>query len=80
MLPLPHQPLLKCLEESVVPKEMRYADIINHNYRGISLLVIVANVFARVVLNRLHPIADLTYCEEQCGLRLIDNLVTSSFH
>ena len=34
-----------------------------NNYRGISLLSIVGKAFARVVLNRLQPLAERVYPE-----------------
>ena len=39
------------------------------NYRGISLLCIVGKVFARVILIRLHRLAEKVYLESQCGFR-----------
>ena len=41
-----------------------------NNYIGISLLSILAKVFARVILIRLQKLADRTYPESQCGFRI----------
>ena len=40
-----------------------------NNYRGISLLIIVVKVFARVILIRLQKLAERIYPELQCGFR-----------
>ena len=40
-----------------------------NNYRGISLLSVVGKLLARVVLKRLHVLADRVYPESQCGFR-----------
>ena len=59
-----HELLIDCWEEGTVPQDMRDAKIVTlyknkgdrsdcNNFRGISLLSITGNVFARVVLNRL---------------------------
>ena len=61
-----------------MPQDMRDAKIItlyknkgerSNNYRGISLLSIVGKAFVRVVLNRLHLLAERVYPEAQCGFR-----------
>ena len=38
-----------------------------NNFRGISLLSIIGNVFACVVLKRLQVLAEQVYPESQCG-------------
>ncbi|XP_068671124.1 uncharacterized protein [Montipora foliosa] len=63
-----HELLCLCWREGNVPQDMRDAKIVTlynkgdrsdcNNYRGISLLSIVGKVFARVVLARLHVLAD----------------------
>jgi hypothetical protein len=40
-----------------------------NNYRGISLLSIIGKVFAKVILTRLHKLAERVYPESQCGFR-----------
>ena len=40
-----------------------------NNYRGISLLNIVAKLLAHVVLKRLQVLTDRVYPESQCGFR-----------
>ena len=40
-----------------------------NNYRGISRLSIVGNVFTRVALGRLQILAATVYPEAQCGFR-----------
>ena len=61
-----------------MPQDMRDAKIItlyknkgerSNNYRGISLLSLVGKAFVRVVLNRLHLLAERVYPEAQCGFR-----------
>lgn len=63
-----------------MPQGMRDANIITlykhkgdrgdcNNYRGISLLSFVGKLFARIVLLRLHVLADRIYPESQCGFR-----------
>ena len=76
LLELLHQ----CWSERKVPQDMRDARIITlyknkgdrsdcNNYRGISLLIIVGKVFARVVLSRLQELAARIYPESQSGFR-----------
>ena len=75
-----HELLCQCWEEGAVPQDMRDCKIVTlyknkgdrsdcNNYRGISLLSIVGKVFARVLLNRLHKLAERVYPESQCGFR-----------
>ena len=63
-----------------MPLDMRDANIITlyknkgersdcNNYRVISLLSVVGDAFARVVLNRLQTLAERVYPESQCGFR-----------
>ena len=40
-----------------------------NNYHGISLLITVGKMFARVILNRLQMLAARVYPESQCGFR-----------
>ena len=40
-----------------------------NNYRGISLLSVTGKVIAKLVLNRLHKLAEELYPESQCGFR-----------
>lgn len=79
LLPL-HELLCLCWEEGSVPQDMKDAKIINlyknkgdrgdcNNYRGISLLVIVGKIFARVALGRLQQLGERVYPESQCGFR-----------
>ena len=52
-----------------------------NNYRGISLLSIVGKVFADIILQRLHILAERVYAESQSGYRkgrsTIDDIFTS---
>ena len=75
-----HVVLCQCWQEGAVSQDMRDAKIITlyknkgersvcDNYRGISLLSIVGKVFARVILIRLHRLAEKVYPESQCGFR-----------
>ena len=79
LLPL-HEVLCQCWQEGSVPQDMRDSKIITlyknkgerndcNNYRGISLLSIVAKVVARVILIRLQKLAERIYPESQCGFR-----------
>lgn len=72
-----HKALTQCWTEGAVPQDMHDANIVTlyknkgdcsdcNNYRGISLLSIVGNRFARIVLHRLQLIADRIYPESQC--------------
>ena len=50
-----------------------------NNYRGISLLSIVGKVFADIILQRLHILAERVYAESQSGYRnrsTIDGIFT----
>ncbi|KAI8483145.1 hypothetical protein Bbelb_391640 [Branchiostoma belcheri] len=73
---------LLCLrwEEGAVPQDLRDATIVTlyknkghrgdcNNYRGISLLNIVGQLYARIHLYRLKILADRVYPESQCGFR-----------
>ena len=40
-----------------------------NNYRGISLLIVVGKVFARVALTKLQILTGRTLPESQCGFR-----------
>ena len=72
--------LCKCWVEGEVPQDMRDTKIVTlyknkgdrsdcNNYRGISLLSIVGKIYARVLLERLHKLAERVYPESQCGFR-----------
>ena len=91
---LPHhlyELLCQCWEEGYVPQDMRDANIVTlfknkgdrsdcNNYRGISLLIVVGKVFARVALQRLQQVAERVYPQSQCGFRVqrspIDTIFT----
>lgn len=75
-----HELLCQCWVKRHIPQDMRDASIVTlyknkgdrsdcNNYRGISLLIIVGKVFARVTLSRLQSLASRVYPESQCGLR-----------
>ena len=75
-----HEILCLCWSEGEVPQDMRDANVVTlyknkgdrgdcNNYRGISLLSVVGEVFARVVLKRLQVLAEQVYPESQCGFR-----------
>ena len=75
-----HELLVCCWEQSKLPKDLRDAVIITlyknkgeksdcSNYRGITLLSIAGKILARVLLNRLLPIAEDHLPESQCGFR-----------
>ena len=75
-----HVLLCQCWQEGAVPPDMRDAKIITlfknkgersdcNNYRGISLLIVVGKVFAKVTLIRLQKLAERVYPESQCGFR-----------
>ena len=79
LLPL-HEVICQCWQEGAVPQDTRDSKIITlyknkgerndcNNYRGISLLSIVGQVFARVILIRLRKLAERIYPESQCGFR-----------
>ena len=70
--------LLKCWRECTVPQEMRDSNIITlyknkgdrgdcNNYRGIYLLSVVGNIFARIILTRLQTLAERVYPDSQSG-------------
>ena len=73
-----------------MPQNMRDAKIITlcknkgergdcNNYRGISLLSIVGKAFARVVLHRLHLLAERVYPEAPCGFRAARSTIDMVF-
>ena len=85
-----HELLLWCWEEGTVPQDMRDAKIITlyknkgdrsdcNNYRGISLLSVEGKAFARVVLNRLQPLAERVYPEAQCDFRAARSTIDMVF-
>ena len=80
ILQLLHDLLCLCWEQGHIPQDLRDAKIVTlyknkgdrsdcNNYRGISRLSIVGNVFARVTLNRPQSLASQVYPESQCGFR-----------
>ena len=69
-----HVLLLLCWKEGTVHRDMRDANIVTlyknkgdrsdcNNYRGISLLIVVGKVFARVALTELQILAECTFPE-----------------
>ena len=50
-----------------------------NNYRDISLLSIVGEAFARVVLNRLHLLSERVYPEAQCGFTAARSTIDTVF-
>ena len=76
-----HDLLQQCWAEWMVPQDAHDSNIITlynknkggrsdcNSCRGISLLSIVGNVFARVPLTRLQSLAERVYVEAQCGFR-----------
>ena len=80
LLPLLHDILVKCWREGRVPQDMHVAKTIVlyknkgarsdcNNRRRISLLGIAGKVFARVILLRIHKLAERVYPDSQCGIR-----------
>ena len=65
--------------EEQIPADLRDALIVTlfkkgdkslcSNYRGISLLSAVGKLFAKILLNRLTPLAEEVLPESQCGFR-----------
>ena len=55
----------------VTPRAMhkKGSQTICDNYRGIALLSIPGQMFAKAILNRLKPRAEQLLCESQCGFR-----------
>ena len=75
-----HVLLCQCWQEGAVPQDMRDAKIITlfknkrertdrNNNRDISLLSVIGNVFAKVILIRLQKLAERVYPESQCGFQ-----------
>ena len=74
--------------EGAVPQEMRDTKITtlyknkggqSNNYRRILLLSIFGKAFVRVVLNRLHLLAERVYPEAQCGFRAAGSTIVMVF-
>ncbi|XP_076034523.1 uncharacterized protein LOC143021120 [Oratosquilla oratoria] len=77
--------LLRIWESETVPGDPKNANIVTIkkkeekkkkkdrmsycNYRGISLLIIVRQIFARLLLDRLLKLAEEVLPESQCGFR-----------
>jgi len=81
----------KCWNRRCLPDDFRDTNIITlyknkgdrrdcNNYRGISLLCIAGKVFARLLLLRVHQIADRILPESQCGFRPLEIHQTWYFH
>ena len=77
LVPL-HKLLTQCWKEGSVPQDMRDDNIITlyknkgdhnncNNYHCISLLSIIAKLFAHIILHRLQILAHGIYPESQCG-------------
>ena len=75
-----HEILFQCWQVVEFPQNMRDPKIITlyknkgertncNSYRGIFLLSIVSNIFARIILVRLQQLEELVYPESQCGFR-----------
>ena len=75
-----HVLLCQCWQEGAVPQDMLDANIFTlfknmgersdcNKYRGISLLIVIGKVFAKVILIRLQKLAERVYPESQCGFR-----------
>ena len=75
-----HVLLCQCWQEGAAPQDMRDTKIITlfknkgersdcNNYRGTSLLSVIGEVFAKVILIRLQKLAERVYPESQCGFR-----------
>ena len=75
-----HHLVSSCWSTGTVPQEFKDAKITTlykqkgdrgdcNNYRGISLLSVTGKVIAKLVLNRLHKLAEELYPESQCGFR-----------
>ena len=74
-----HALLLKIWSASDVPSDWRDAQIVPipkkgdlrscDNWRGISLLDVVGKIFARIIQDRLEPLAEEVLPESQCGFR-----------
>ena len=72
-----HALLLKIWSASDVPSDWRDAQIVPipkrgdlrscDNWRGISLLDVVGKIFARIIQDRLEPLAEEVLPESQCG-------------
>ena len=80
LLPKLYELLTLCWETGTVPHDMRNAKIVTlyknkgdkgdcNNYRGISLLSVTGKAFARILLTRLHKLAERVLPETQCGFR-----------
>ena len=80
LLPELYKLLTLSWETGEFPHEMRNAKIVTlyknkgdkgdcNNYRGISLLSITGKAFARIILKRLHKLAERVLPESQCGFR-----------
>ena len=53
---------------------------LSNNYRGISLFSIVGKVFADIILQRLHILAQRVYAESQSSYRKAEALLTAFLH
>ena len=50
-----------------------------NNYRGTSLLSVTGKVFAKVILIRLHKLAERAYPDSQCGFRAGRSTIDMAF-
>ena len=73
----------QCPRTCAMPRSSRCTRIRGNGattyYRGISLLSIVGKAFVRVVLNRLHLLAERVYPEAQCGFRAARSTIDMVF-
>ena len=77
-------------ESDALPRHFKDALIVNiherkgdrqdcGNYRGISLLAIASNIFAKMMLDRLLVVANDVLPEEQCGFRSSRSMIDMIF-
>ena len=75
-----HEQLCLCWEEDAIPQDTRGATNVTlyknkgdcsycNDYRGISLMSIVGNVFVRILLTRQQTLAAHIYPKSPCGFR-----------
>jgi hypothetical protein len=57
------------INQILVPIHKKGSRTACDNYRGIALLSIPSKVFAKALLNRLKPRAEMMLLENQCGFR-----------
>ncbi|XP_068675587.1 uncharacterized protein [Montipora foliosa] len=86
---LKNQWWLRFWTEEQIPADLRDALIVTlfkkgdkslcSNYRGISLLSAVGKLFAKILLNRLTPLAEEVLPESQCGFRPLRGIIDMIF-